>query len=127
MARPLINGMMHSGLARVQISPGGAADQMMNPPKYVPGEIPAQDMMIINQSPDMSALYEKNKPLVTEYYTHQYDAARCQKLVAENPELAAALQHMQAQQMQQQQAMYQSMQQAQMNAYPSHTPGMMPM
>lgn len=106
------------GALGVQVAPNSQADQLFHPAPYVPGEMTSAHRQAVNASPEMSALYQKDPALVNDFFTHQYtDPQRCQRLLAENPELAAASNAMQMQMMQQRMAM-----QAQMGGAPFAAP-----
>lgn len=118
IGRDMTAGIM--GVMGVHVAPNSQADQFFHPPPYVPGEMTSAHRQAVDASPEMSALFQRNPALVTDFFTHQYtDPARCQRLLAENPELAAASNAMQMQMMQQRMAM-----QAQMgNPYAAPLPG----
>lgn len=65
--------------------------------KYTPGEINNIQLEQINKCPEMKALYESNRPLVTDFFIHGYDHARSQRTLDANPELQKAYTAMAAQ------------------------------
>jgi hypothetical protein len=71
------------------IQPGSVAAASTDP-HYTPGEINPIVLNGILSCPEMKAQYDTNKPLVTEFYAHQYDQARCNNILAANPEFAKA-------------------------------------
>ena len=84
-----MQGQMQKAMLHGMGFQGTAIDEMVAG-KYTPGEVNKIVLEQINKCPEMKALYESNHPLVTDFFTHDFDHQRTQHTLAANPDLQKA-------------------------------------